>query len=99
MNLPDKVKKGLTGAQEILIGTLRNMDPRQIPNRLAAEDQARRESNTRMIENAFPGGLAQYEEILASQTPEEQALFKPPYADAMQSFMDRILQARNGMGN
>jgi hypothetical protein len=77
--LKGKAKKAALGAQEVLLGTLRNMSPEAVGKRYEAVDQARRDRDEEMIRENF-GSEENYRDTLGLDTPEGEALFTPWYA-------------------
>lgn len=82
--IKDKAKGAAMKAQEMLLGTLRNMSPDAVEDRYEAMDQSRADRNAEMIRENF-GNEENYRETLGLDTPEGDALFTPWYTKLARS--------------
>lgn len=92
----NKVKKALSGAKDVLVGTLRNMSPAATEARMREADRLKQEETLRMIRENF-GSEENYRKTLGLDTPEGRELFDPPYAKVMRPFVERLTKARNAV--
>lgn len=84
MKIKDKAKSAALAAQDVLLGTLRNMSPDAVEGRYRAMDQARKDRDQSMIQENF-GNEENYRDTLGLDTPEGDALFTPWYTKLARS--------------